>query len=338
MAYGDGAVGQEGLRVYSNPRISICGQACGTTTADNARSLGQTIPVIASFSTSIVPNGHVHNDIDGNYKSDAMLFRPGNLTYLIMSGNTIVRSRSFNVISDWRVAGTGDFDGNDRTDVLFLNAARELYVWMGDGTTFTSTRLMQVGTGFVVAGAGDLDNDGDEDIVLHRPGLMVLLYMDGARIVRSSNVADDGLKPTVGDFNGDGRADLAMLGSTGQLSVWLGTTTGFTKKVVGSMSTTFAIKAAQDIDGDGDDDLLLFRPGLLVQYFMQGQSVVRSKSYTVNAKFSVPTSGDFNGDRRGDVMLQHNTTRSLYVWLATTTAYTSSSSLYTPAAGFTLVR
>jgi hypothetical protein len=319
--------------------VTYCGGlACGTTDADNARSLGQTVPVIASFYASIAPRAHVHNDIDGDGKSDAILHRPGNLAYLIMSGNAIVRSRSFTVTGDWRVVGTGDFDNNGRTDVLFLSASRELFAWMGDGSGFASTRLMAVGTGYSVIGTGDIDGDGKDDIVLHRPGTIVQLFMDGARVARSSNVVDDGMVPSIGDFDGNGRADLAMLKSNGELHVWLSTPSGFSKALVSTIKTAFSIKAVQDIDGDGNADLLLFRPGQLVQYLMQGQSVVRSRTFTLTSTYSVASTGDFNADGRSDIMLQHNTYRSLYLWLATTTGYTSSSSLYTPATGYTVVR
>lgn len=58
MAYGD--QGQIDYRVFSNPRITFCGGfACGTTTfEDNARSLGQIAPVVATFrASSIVGTG-----------------------------------------------------------------------------------------------------------------------------------------------------------------------------------------------------------------------------------------------------------------------------------------
>lgn len=51
MAYGED--GQIDYRVFSSPRIAICGgRACGTANDDNARSLGQTASIIASFRAS----------------------------------------------------------------------------------------------------------------------------------------------------------------------------------------------------------------------------------------------------------------------------------------------
>ena len=62
MAYGDN--GQAAYRVFSNPQITVCGgHACGVTDqADNARSLRQTFPIVASFRSNTtfgdVPSTH----------------------------------------------------------------------------------------------------------------------------------------------------------------------------------------------------------------------------------------------------------------------------------------
>lgn len=54
MAYGDS--GQSGYRVFSNPAITSCGGfACGfADSADNARSLRQTMPIAATFRAKVV--------------------------------------------------------------------------------------------------------------------------------------------------------------------------------------------------------------------------------------------------------------------------------------------
>ena len=58
MAYGDN--NQDFYRTFSNPLVSKCGPAdnlpCGVTDqTDNARSLNQTIPVVATFRATVVP-------------------------------------------------------------------------------------------------------------------------------------------------------------------------------------------------------------------------------------------------------------------------------------------
>lgn len=54
MSYRDS--GQTGYRIFSNPRSGFCGAPCGVeNVADNARSLGQTMPVVATFRATVVP-------------------------------------------------------------------------------------------------------------------------------------------------------------------------------------------------------------------------------------------------------------------------------------------
>lgn len=55
MAYGDS--GQTGYRLFSNPRVSTCGgRACGIENeADTARTMNQTMPIVATFRATVVP-------------------------------------------------------------------------------------------------------------------------------------------------------------------------------------------------------------------------------------------------------------------------------------------
>jgi len=55
MSYRDS--GQAGYRIFSNPRSNFCGGTpCGVdNVADNARSLAQTMPVVAAFRATVVP-------------------------------------------------------------------------------------------------------------------------------------------------------------------------------------------------------------------------------------------------------------------------------------------
>src|SRR5690606_14527308 len=66
MAYGD--TGQSSYRVFSNPQVSTCGgRACGVANvADNARSLRQTIPLIAAFRDEVVGRIALRDDFNGD--------------------------------------------------------------------------------------------------------------------------------------------------------------------------------------------------------------------------------------------------------------------------------
>src|SRR5690606_11558140 len=70
MAYGDS--GQTAYRVFSNPQVFICGgRACGVADqADNARSLRQTIPLIAEFRASRAGNALAGAWRSGDFDND----------------------------------------------------------------------------------------------------------------------------------------------------------------------------------------------------------------------------------------------------------------------------
>ena len=53
MSYRDS--GQTGYRTFSNPRSEFCGAPCGVENgADNARSLAQAMPIVATFRATVV--------------------------------------------------------------------------------------------------------------------------------------------------------------------------------------------------------------------------------------------------------------------------------------------
>ena len=79
-----GDAGQTLYRIFSDPRSTFCGgRVCGNATnADNARTLTQTIPTVATFRASVspAPSGRVllrSLDTNGNGKSDLLLFNHG---------------------------------------------------------------------------------------------------------------------------------------------------------------------------------------------------------------------------------------------------------------------
>ncbi|MBY0393323.1 MAG: VCBS repeat-containing protein [Novosphingobium sp.] len=90
------------------------------------------------------------------------------------------------VPTEWKIAATHDFNGDGFTDVLWRNANGRLSEWLGSA----SGRL--------------IDNGGIVNQVVPNEWKIV----------------------GTGDFNGDGRADIAWRNDNGQLSEWLGTPNG----------------------------------------------------------------------------------------------------------------
>ena len=59
------------------------------------------------------------------------------------------------VPSAWSIAGTGDFNGNGKDDILWRNSNGDTLIWfMNAGTITTSSDLGVVATSWSIAGVG----------------------------------------------------------------------------------------------------------------------------------------------------------------------------------------
>jgi hypothetical protein len=118
----------------------------------------------------------------------------------------------------WSVAGSGDFDGNGSTDILWrdpatgANALWQIHsdvvdhVWVVDPTS-----LRGVAPRWQVAGIGDFNGDGRADILWRDPssGANVLWFSGQATSVRRlASVALPWRVATILDLDGDGHSDI----------------------------------------------------------------------------------------------------------------------------------
>jgi hypothetical protein len=163
-------------------------------------------------------------DFDGDGKDD-LLWRndASGENYLYpMDGLAIKPTEGYvRTVADlaWRVAGTGDIDGDGKADLLWRNASTgQNYVYFMDGTTIKPTEgyLRTVADqGWQVGGVGDFDGDGLADLLWRNAstGENYLYPMSGTTILPGEGylrtVADTAweVKGT-GDYDGDGRADI----------------------------------------------------------------------------------------------------------------------------------
>jgi hypothetical protein len=129
-----------------------------------------------------------------------------------------------------RIIGPGDFNGDQRVDVIARGASSgNLYLYAGTGTG-TVRAGVKIGSGWkamdVIIGAGDLNSDGLADLVAreHATGYLWLYPGNGkggllnrARISTGWNTMTAIMSP--GDLNGDRVPDIVARDSQGRL--WL---------------------------------------------------------------------------------------------------------------------
>ncbi len=135
----------------------------------------------------------------------------------LMNGTTISSAPYLGgVAMNWQIDGTGDFNGDGKSDILWTNTSTgDRYVWLMNGTTLSSAvYLGGVPTNWQISGTGDFNADGQSDILWTNTstGDRYVWLMNGTTL--SSAVYLGGV-PTnwqeidgAGDFNADGKSDI----------------------------------------------------------------------------------------------------------------------------------
>ena len=210
--------------------------------------LGTTSGSFADNSTNasdvVSPIWHIAGigDFNGDGRDDILWSRDdGALTNWLGQANGGFVSNGANastvVSRDWRIVGTGDFNGDGRDDILWRKDSGDLSNWLGqpnggwlDNNAIAGT---VVENSWKVIGTGDFNGDSRDDILWrHIDGRLTNWlgtptggYQDNA--VNALNSVDPVWRVVAtGDYNGDGRTDILWRRNIGTLSNWLGTSTG----------------------------------------------------------------------------------------------------------------
>ena len=234
-------------------------------------------------------------DFNGDGYAD-VLWRDnqGNLGIWLMNGTTILSTTALgNVPTTWSVAATGDFNGDGIADILWRDNLGNVGIWlmqgtpiqqaaMGNGPTLSQgTSILQTATiGNVplvwsVAGA---DSNGNIFWRNSTTGEVGMWVMNGTQVAQSVNF---GVVPLtwniagIGDFDGNGSADIMWRDSGGNVGTWLMNGTSIlSSAVLGNVPLNWTIAETGDYNGDGKSDVLWTdNTGNVGAWFMNGTAV-----------------------------------------------------------------
>ncbi len=211
----------------------------------------------------------------------------------------------------------GDFNGDGRLDIG-LSSGSSWFTCLSTGTTFAScTNSLGHAGGISNNITGDFNGDGRTDIATHVSGTSWQVCQStktanadvnfdcGSAYWTGPNATVD--KVVVGDFNGDGRTDLATFINATTYQVCMSTGTNFSC-TNWSMSNynDMADLVTGDFDGDGKTDLAWYIPAggvWLVCFTNQNSNGADCAAQTITT--GVPGAqtvvGDFNGDGKTDI-------------------------------------
>lgn len=281
-------------------------------------------------------------DFDGDGKTDVLLRYPVDNTWRWDVG--ISTGAGFRDAGNWFYGAggtpdpvyTGDFNGDRKTDVLVR--------WF-NGTKWGYNVALSTGSGFQPAGdwvsglgtsepvsVGDFSGDGKADILLRYTDgtqwVYIVAVSNGSGFVAARNWTSSlgGSEPVqVGDFNGDGKGDILLRytdATKTRYIVSLSTGTSFasgTEWTSDLGATTEAVYVG-DFGGDGKSDILLrYNTGdnatnangnpwrYIVAQSDGSKFVVANPSYAPNLGGTPEPVyiGDYDGDKRADILLRH---------------------------------
>lgn len=332
-----------------NANIGISGSMLtyngGSVTIDGLGPGRLVIRAINTGGVEIRLQENATNDSNGDGRSD-ILWRDdsGNITDWLANSNGGFSSNwnnsIKNVTTDWHVAGTGDFNGDGREDILWRNDNGLTVDWLGNTnggfTSNYSNSAISVPTNWSVVGTADFNGDGRTDILWRDTSSGLLVdWLANANGSFASNYANSAVQIPLnwkvvgtGDFNGDGREDILWRDTgSGVIVDWLANSNGsFSANYANSavqVPLDWSIAGTGDFNGDGISDILWRNSaGLTVDWL--GQANGGFSSNWANTAVSVPTDwkvaaiGDFNGDAIDDI-LWRNDNGTVTDWLGTST-------------------
>ncbi len=299
---------------------------------DIFRGLGDgTFSSAIAFSSGLYPNDPTVEDFDRDGVPDVMedlrpdlaVLSPATGTVVIVMGNrngSFVSDTSLGFDQDWRgfrSTVAADFDGDGHMDLAVgEDFVVKVYRGRGDGT-FDQPLDVSVPGASSSIGVGDFNGDGIPDMAVTEGiqgsnclGVSILLGKgDGA--FETSGEVQAGCQPfsvDIGDFNRDGKLDLAIANRASNFgSILLGRGDGTFDSPISldSEEGSGAFVIVGDFDGDGDDDVAFRQQqstSVVSVYLSHGDGTFEpATNFPVGDYPYSAVLRDFNGDGKLDL-------------------------------------
>jgi Domain of unknown function (DUF4347)/FG-GAP-like repeat len=294
------------------------------------------------FSVGYKPSDITVGDFNGDGNLDLATTNEGSDNVSVLLGNA---TGGFGTATNFSLGipvGTnpsavtvGDFNGDGKLDLAaanYLNDSVSILLGNGTGGFGTATKFAAGDRPYDVT-VGDFNGDGKLDLAatnISSSSVSVLLGNGNGSFGAATNFAVGTNayavgSVTVGDFNGDGKLDLAAANRAGNnvVSVLLGDGSGgFGDATNFAVGTSPSDVAVGDLNGDGKLDLAVTNSSSNNVSVLLGDG---SGSFGAATNFAVGTSpievriGDFNGDGKLDLATANYNSNNVSVLLGTGT-------------------
>jgi len=267
------------------------------------------------------PTSAAVGDFNGDGKLDLAVANAGSKNVSVLLGNG---DGSFKALVNFGAPGpqsvaVGDFNRDGKLDLAVANLSRgnvSIRLGNGDGT-FRALVNYATGNSPNSIGVGDFNRDGKLDLAVANIGagngvssVSVLLGRGDGTFRPAINYSAGSFPQSVavGDFNGDGKLDLAVASFGSGVSILLGNGDGTFKSPANYGESGPTSVAVGDFNGDGKLDLavanLVTNSGLSNVRVLLGNgngTFQPAVNYGVGSNPSSVAVGDFNGDGKLDL-------------------------------------
>jgi hypothetical protein len=281
-----------------------------------------TFQASGNYAVGLSPHGVIVGDFNGDGKLDLAVMNSKSNTVSILLGNgngTFQTQVAYPAGTSPVTGATADFNGDGKLDLAIANEnGRTISILLGNGD---GTFQAPVAHAFAASGhshsassviAADFNEDGNMDLAvtdsLTVPGTVSILLGKGDGTFHPAvdyPTAAKALSVTAGDFNGDGKLDLAVSASAGFVSVLLGKGDGTFEPHVDYATGAYPSSiAVGDFNGDGKLDLATanYNAGTVSLLLGNSDGTFQGRvDFGTAAQPHWVAMGDFNGDGRLDL-------------------------------------
>jgi len=327
----------------------------------NTTTTGAAVPSFSAktdFTTFSAPNFIALGDLNGDGKPDVAVTNGGDQKVSVFINTTTTGSAAptFTAKTDFitgvipRSVSIRDLNGDGKPDLAIPNYTPNTIsillntTTIGSSTpTFTAKSDFGIGNFPICAVTGDLNGDGLPDLASVNSGGGTISVLLNTTTVGSLSpsfsaktdfaVGSSPIAISIGDFNADGKPDLATSNRTANtVSVLLNTTTPGSSTPTFTTQTEFIVgnspyfTVVKDFNGDGKPDLAAVNNGSSTVSVLLNTTTlgVSPASFSTKTDFTTGTQpgsvqiGDFNGDGKPDMAAANNSSNSVSVLLNTT--------------------
>ena len=301
----------------------------------------------------VIPRVDVAHDFDRDARADLVVWRPALGTWFWLSSSTgndpvAAGGKQWGVATD-RPLG-GDIDGDGAADLIIWRPETGTWFWLTSSTgySYANQGSKQWGVSTDIPLTGDIDGDGRTDLIVWRPSTGTWFWLTSANGYDYASQgstdwgnSDFGDVPLLGDFDGDGKADLTVWRASDGTWFWLSSSAAYSYASQSSKrwgdSTLGDRPHLGDIDGDGRSDLTIWRASTGTWFWLTSSSgfdyaTQGSAIWGSHTDGDVPMLGELDGDGRAELIVWRPDS-GVWFWLNSSSAYTSQAQVAWGASG-----